>query len=122
MVVTGVTVLGFFYFFGAKIVAMALRSILREIRATDTLSDSYLALATRQDLNYAVESNAIKDVLVQSLVSALKHESLKIGLKDLLVEGLQNQEVSEAAISGVAGGVCGNISKLNPFAARKNND
>ena len=83
--------LGCVYLFGAKLVAMALHSIIREFKSTKTPSDTFLALSTRQDLeeHYA----QVNDVILHGLVGALKHEDLKIGLKNLIVEGLQNQEV-----------------------------
>ena len=118
----------FLYFFGAKLVAAGILSILRELKAARDPSNIYLALATQDDLDHQLENlpplmaplvsnirdqfpstNEAKEILKQVLVAAIEDAELKESLKGLLVEGLSNQEVHEAAISGGVKGLAGKL-------------
>jgi hypothetical protein len=127
--------LSFVYFCCAKLSALAIRGVLRELKASNSPGENLVALFEQRDLEAqlnriqpkkeevqnamadalvqiitaslkeATTSDELREVLTTTVLAALNDEQLKAGLKEVMITGLKDKDVHAAAISGSVQGI-----------------
>ena len=123
------SIFGALLFIGAKLAALCIREVIRELKTAEQPRDKLLCLASELDLEEqlaalpktqemqtqaadslvqiitaalkeATDTEELRNLLVQAFLTALRDPELKAGLKGAVIDGLKDEDMHAAAIAG----------------------